>query len=76
MRSPELAVGDGALGFWSAMRDVFPETRHQRDWVHTIRTQSEIRWIWSAFRVPRRTAQRDDVAYLQAVLADYDALYQ
>jgi putative transposase len=34
MRAPELAVGDGALGFWSAIRDVFPQTRHQRDWVH------------------------------------------
>jgi transposase-like protein len=34
MRAPELAVGDGALGFWSALRDVFPETRSQRDWVH------------------------------------------
>ena len=31
MRAPELAVGDGALGFWSAIRDVFPATRHQRD---------------------------------------------
>ena len=34
MRAPVLAVGDGALGFWGATRDVFPETRHQRDWVH------------------------------------------
>ena len=34
MRAPVLAVGDGALGFWSALRDVFPETHHQRDWVH------------------------------------------
>jgi putative transposase len=34
MRAPVLAVGDGALGFWSAIRDVFPETAHQRDWVH------------------------------------------
>jgi transposase-like protein len=34
MRAPALAVGDGALGFWGAARDVFPETRHQRDWVH------------------------------------------
>jgi putative transposase len=34
MRAPDLAVGDGALGFWSAIRDVFPQTRHQRDWVH------------------------------------------
>jgi putative transposase len=34
MRAPVLAVGDGALGFWAAVRDVFPETRWQRDWVH------------------------------------------
>jgi putative transposase len=34
MRAPVLAVGDGALGFWSALRQVFPDTRQQRDWVH------------------------------------------
>src|SRR5437899_9723521 len=34
MAAPVLAVGDGALGFWSAVQDVFPETAHQRDWVH------------------------------------------
>ena len=31
---PELAVGDGALGFWTALRDVYPGTREQRCWVH------------------------------------------
>ena len=31
---PELAVGDGALGFWKALRKVFPKTVHQRCWVH------------------------------------------
>ena len=31
---PELAVGDGALGFWAALRKVFPETTEQRCWVH------------------------------------------
>lgn len=36
MTAPVLAVGDGALGFWGAVTDVFPETRHQRDWVHKI----------------------------------------
>jgi transposase-like protein len=36
MRAPVLAVGDGALGFWAALRDVFPETREQRCWVHKI----------------------------------------
>jgi putative transposase len=34
MKPPEVAVGDGALGFWGALRDVFHETRTQRDWVH------------------------------------------
>jgi transposase-like protein len=31
---PKLAVGDGALGFWAALEEVYPETRHQRCWVH------------------------------------------
>jgi transposase-like protein len=34
MTAPVLAVGDGALGFWAAVTDVWPETRHQRDWFH------------------------------------------
>ena len=34
MRAPVVAVGDGALGFWAALRDVFPETKEQRCWVH------------------------------------------
>ena len=32
--APEIAVGDGALGFWKAIDEVFPGTRHQRCWVH------------------------------------------
>ena len=36
MRAPVLAVGDGALGFWRAVRDVFPETREQRCWFHKM----------------------------------------
>jgi len=34
MQAPVLAMGDGALGFWAALRDVFPETREQRCWFH------------------------------------------
>jgi putative transposase len=34
MRAPVLAMGDGALGFWAALRDVFPTTREQRCWFH------------------------------------------
>lgn len=36
MRAPVLAVGDGALGFWSALGEVFPETKAQRCWFHKI----------------------------------------
>lgn len=32
--APQLAVGDGALGFWAALAEIFPTTRHQRCWVH------------------------------------------
>jgi putative transposase len=32
--APALAIGDGALGFWKALRQVFPATREQRCWVH------------------------------------------
>ncbi len=35
--APEIAVGDGALGFWKALDEVFPGTRHQRCWVHKDR---------------------------------------
>ena len=36
MRAPVLAIGDGALGFWGALREVFPDTKEQRCWFHKI----------------------------------------
>ena len=36
MQAPLLAVGDGALGFWGAVRDVWPDTREQRCWFHKL----------------------------------------
>jgi transposase-like protein len=36
MRAPVLAIGDGALGFWGALREVFPETAEQRCWFHKV----------------------------------------
>jgi transposase-like protein len=33
-QGPKLAIGDGSLGFWSAVREVFPDAREQRCWVH------------------------------------------
>jgi transposase-like protein len=34
VEAPLLAIGDGALGFWAALRDVWPESKEQRCWVH------------------------------------------
>ena len=58
---PELAIGDGALGFWAALRDVFPNTQEQRCWVHKTanvtgalpkslhdRAKSDLHDIWMA----------------------------
>jgi transposase-like protein len=50
MRAPVLAVGDGALGLWSALREVLPSIREQRCWFHKIGN------ILSALR-PLRTRQ-------------------
>ena len=36
MSAPKLAIADGALGFWNAVRQVYPETKEQRCWVHKI----------------------------------------
>lgn len=36
MPAPKLAIGDGALGFWAALRQVYSETQEQRCWVHKI----------------------------------------
>ncbi|MFE2963838.1 IS256 family transposase [Streptomyces sp. NPDC059340] len=37
MRDPELVVGDGAMGLWKALAEVFPAARHQRCWFHKAR---------------------------------------
>lgn len=36
VEAPRLAIGDGALGFWAALREVWPESKEQRCWVHRI----------------------------------------
>ena len=36
-KAPNLAIGDGALGFWAALSRIYPETKHQRCWVHKTR---------------------------------------
>ena len=73
--APLLAIGDGALGLWSALDLVSPETRHQRCWNHRTlnlldrlpkrlwaETRRRLREVWGA---PDRSAcelRRDDLA--------------
>jgi transposase-like protein len=82
MRAPVLAIGDGALGFWNAVRDVWPETREQRDWVHRIanvldklpkRLQGPAR---AALREIMNAPTREDAeAGIERFEADYGAKY-
>ncbi len=67
---PSLAIGDGALGFWKAMRQVWDTTKEQRCWVHTIRAQSVFGRLRS-WPDRRHAPERDHVADLQRLLA-YD----
>ena len=46
MHAPVLAIGDGALAFWGALREVFPQARTQRCWFHKIANVS-----WCAAQV-------------------------
>jgi putative transposase len=48
MRAPTLAVGDGALGFWGALREVFPNTRAQRCWVHKVQRRQRAAEVGAA----------------------------
>src|SRR3712207_4060561 len=72
--APELAVGDGALGFWKAFEAVFPSTRHQRCWVHKAANvldkmprsvqpaaKADLREIWQA---PDRATAETAIATL------------
>ncbi|MFQ5944561.1 MAG: IS256 family transposase [Anaerolineales bacterium] len=71
MPVPVLAVGDGALGFWGALREVFPETREQRCWVHKIanvldklpkRLQARAKAILhEIMRAPDRQSAEEDI---------------
>jgi len=57
MQAPVLAIGDGALGFWAAVRDVWPETREQRDWVH--RMANVLDKLPKRLQGPAKTALRE-----------------
>jgi transposase-like protein len=80
--APKLAVGDGALGFWAALRKVFGETREQRCWLHKTanvlnkmpksvqpRAKMDIHEIWMA------ETRADAISAFDSFLEKYQAKY-
>ena len=80
--APKLATGDGAMGFWAALRQVYPETREQRCWVHKTanvlnkmpksvqsRAKADLHQIWMA-----ETREQAHRAF-DIFLAKYQAKY-
>lgn len=81
--APKLAVGDGALGFWAALPEVYPETREQRCWVHKTanvlnrmpkgvqpKAKADLHEIWMADT--REDAEKAFDAFLEKYGAKYD----
>ena len=81
--APKLATGDGAMGFWAALRSVYPETREQRCWVHKTanvlnnmpksvqpRAKADLHEIWMA-----ETREQAYKAF-DTFLAKYQAKYE
>jgi putative transposase len=59
MPAPRLAIGDGALGFWSALRQVYSGTKEQRCWVHTPALAGGAREIANILdKLPKRVQPR------------------
>jgi len=82
--APKLAIGDGALGFWAALAEVFPETREQRCWVHKTanvlnrmpksvqpKAKADLHEIWMA--ATREDAEKAFDAFLEKYEAKCDA---
>lgn len=82
MPAPVLAVGDGALGFWGALRDVYPKTREQRCWVHKIanvldklpkRLQARAKaMLHEIMRAPDRQSAEEDI---ERFVQEFEARY-
>jgi transposase-like protein len=81
--APELAVGDGALGFWKALEEVFPSARHQRCWVHKAanvldkmpkslqaKARQDLREVWMA--PDRATAEAAIATFGEKYAPKYD----
>jgi len=80
--APEIAVGDGALGFWKALDEICPGTRHQRCWVHKtvnvldkvpLSVQANMKTdLREVYRAPNRTSAE---AAIEVFAEKYRAKY-
>jgi len=81
--APELATGDGALGFWKALEAIFPTTRHQRCWAHKVSNvmnklpksvqptaKQDLREVWQA--PDRATAEAAIATFAEKYAAKYE----
>ncbi len=81
--APDIAVGDGALGFWKALDEVFPSTRHQRCWQHKTlnvldklpksvqpNAHQDLREIWLSEN--RATAEAGMIIFAKKYAPKYD----
>ncbi len=81
--APELATGDGALGFWKALEESFPTTQHQRCWAHKVSNvlnklpksvqptaKQDLREIWQA--PDRATAETAIATFAEKYAAKYE----
>jgi putative transposase len=57
MNSPELAIGDGAMGFWAALEEVYPDTRQQRCWMH--KTMNVLNYLPKSSQAKAKQALHD-----------------
>jgi putative transposase len=82
IEAPQLAIGDGALGFWAALAEVYPTTREQRCWVH--KTVNVLDKLPKTLHSPAKSAlyeiwQADDRANAEKAfdrfIATYDEKY-
>ena len=57
MNSPQLAIGDGAMGFWAALEEVYPETGQQRCWMH--KTMNVLNYLPKSSQAKAKQALHD-----------------
>jgi len=57
MNGPQLAIGDGAMGFWAALEELYPETRQQRCWMH--KTMNVLNYLPKSSQAKAKQALHD-----------------